>query len=153
MDLENYKDGQSMQTPPLFKAKYFIYWKNRFETYVKFKDIDLWHIIVYGDYNPSVKNTETGLVNTLLDELIGNLKVYEVVLEKDSEASKSKKEKYKSLALKAKKVSSDKEASCSDNDDEEYAMAVRDFKKFFRRIGKFVRQPHDNKKAFGRAKE
>ncbi|GJX00415.1 zf-CCHC domain-containing protein [Tanacetum coccineum] len=35
-----------------------------------------------------------------LYELIGNLKVYEVVLEKDSEASKNKKEKYKSLALK-----------------------------------------------------
>ncbi|GKE85011.1 UBN2 domain-containing protein, partial [Tanacetum coccineum] len=65
------------------------------------------------------------LSTLLLDELIGNLKVYEVLLEKDSDASKSKKEKYKSLALKAKKVSSDEEASCSDIDDEEYAMAVR----------------------------
>ncbi|GJZ63771.1 hypothetical protein Tco_0620192 [Tanacetum coccineum] len=58
-----------------------------------------------------------------LDELIGNLKVYEVVLEKDSEISKSKKEKYKSLALKARKVLSEKEASTSDSEDEEYAMA------------------------------
>ncbi|GJV24587.1 hypothetical protein Tco_1377282 [Tanacetum coccineum] len=81
-----------------------------------------------------------------LDELINNLKVYEVVLEKDSEISKSKKEKYKSLALKARKVSSDEEVSCSDSDDEEYAMAVRDFKKFFRRRGKFIRQPHDDKR-------
>ncbi|GKD58997.1 hypothetical protein Tco_1296506 [Tanacetum coccineum] len=48
-----------------------------------------------------------------LDELIGNLKVYEVVLEKDSEISKRKKEKYKSLALKARKVSSDEEVFCS----------------------------------------
>ncbi|GJW70896.1 UBN2 domain-containing protein [Tanacetum coccineum] len=53
-----------------------------------------------------------------LDELIGNLKVYEVVLEKDSKASKTKKEKYKSLALKAKQVSSDEETSCSDSDEE-----------------------------------
>nr|GEX98028.1 copia protein [Tanacetum cinerariifolium] len=75
------------------------------------------------------------------------------VLEKDSEASKSKKEKYKLLALKAKKASSDEEASCSNSDDEEYAMKARDFKKFFRRRGKFVRQPHDNKKTFRRAKE
>ncbi|GJS35943.1 hypothetical protein Tco_0534325 [Tanacetum coccineum] len=58
-----------------------------------------------------------------LDELIGNLKVYEVVLDKDSEASKNKKEKYKSLALNAKKVSSDKEVSCSKSDYLEYAMA------------------------------
>ncbi|GJV53431.1 hypothetical protein Tco_1449172, partial [Tanacetum coccineum] len=88
-----------------------------------------------------------------LDELIGNLKVYEVVLEKDSEISKNKKEKYKSLALKARIISSDEEVSCSKSDDEEYAMAVRDFKKFFRRRGKFVRQPHDDKKNFRKIKE
>ncbi|GJX79689.1 reverse transcriptase domain-containing protein, partial [Tanacetum coccineum] len=93
------------------------------------------------------------LSTLLLDELIGNLKVYEVVLEKDSKAYKNKKEKYKSLALKAKKVSCDEEVLCLDIDDEEYAMAVRDFKKFFRRRGKFSRQPHDDKKAFRRAKE
>ncbi|GJR87012.1 zf-CCHC domain-containing protein [Tanacetum coccineum] len=219
---------------------------NRFETYVKSKDIDLWHIIVYGDDKPTVKNMKTDkeeiipykklkddnkkmlskndeakmvLYNTLpkkeyerifmcktakyvwnslvithqaleesfssrnhvmkflralptkwrpkvtaikeskdlstllLDELISNLEVYEVVLEKDSKATKSKKEKHKSLALKAKKISSDEDASCSDSDDEEYAMAVRDFKKFFRRRGNFVLQPHDDKKTFRRAKE
>ncbi|GJW90520.1 hypothetical protein Tco_0168073 [Tanacetum coccineum] len=75
---------------------------------------------------------ESNDLSTLpLDELIVNLKVYEVVLEKDSEISKGKKEKYKSLALKARKFSSDEEVSCSESDDEEYAMAVRDFKKFF----------------------
>nr|GEY05401.1 hypothetical protein [Tanacetum cinerariifolium] len=67
--------------------------------------------------------------------------------------SKSKKEKYKSLALKARKVSSDGEVSCSESDDEEYAMAIRDFKKFFRRRGKFVRQPYDEKKNFQKIKE
>ncbi|GJU67336.1 hypothetical protein Tco_1253595 [Tanacetum coccineum] len=86
-----------------------------------------------------------------LDELIGNLKVYEVVLEKDSEASKIKKEKYKSLALKERKVSSDEEESCSGSD-EEYAMAVKDFKKFFKRRGKFVRQPYDDKKNIRKVK-
>ncbi|GJY58949.1 retrovirus-related pol polyprotein from transposon TNT 1-94 [Tanacetum coccineum] len=92
------------------------------------------------------------LLTLPLDELIGNLKVYEVVLEKDSEASKVKKEKYKYLALKARKVSSDEEESCSGSD-EEYAMAARDFKKFFKRRGKFVRQPHDDKKIFRKVKE
>nr|GEY82408.1 UBN2 domain-containing protein [Tanacetum cinerariifolium] len=38
-----------------------------------------------------------------LDELIGNLKVHEVVMEKDSEIYKGKKERIKSIALKAKK--------------------------------------------------
>ncbi|GJY03744.1 zf-CCHC domain-containing protein [Tanacetum coccineum] len=88
-----------------------------------------------------------------LDELVGNLKVYEVVLEKDLEIAKNKKQKYKSLALKAKQVLSDDDTSSSDNNDEEYAMAVRDFKKFFRRRGKFVRQPYDDKKNFRKIKE
>ncbi|GKA82501.1 retrovirus-related pol polyprotein from transposon TNT 1-94 [Tanacetum coccineum] len=265
MDSKNYKEGQSMQRPPLFEANCFIYWKNRFETYVKSKDIDIWHIIVYGNYKPTIKNKDTGkeevisyekyeeshkkmisknneakmvlynalpkkkyeiifMCNTVkdvwnsliithqgnkqvkdnkidlfvqkyeefvifddetidcafarfntiitslkaldesfssrnhvrkflkalptkwhpnvtaieeskdlstlpLDDLIGNLKVHEVVLEKDSEISKSKKEKYKSLALKARKVSSDEEVSCSESDDEEYAMAIKEDKK------------------------
>nr|GEZ58386.1 zf-CCHC domain-containing protein/UBN2 domain-containing protein [Tanacetum cinerariifolium] len=88
-----------------------------------------------------------------LDELIDNLKVYEVVLENDFETSRNKKEKYKSLSLKARKVLSEVEATFSDSNDKEYAMAVRDFQKFFRRRGKYVRQPHDDKRNFRRAKE
>ncbi|GJU20775.1 zf-CCHC domain-containing protein [Tanacetum coccineum] len=34
------------------------------------------------------------------------------------------------------------------SDEEEYAMAVRNFKKFFQRKGKFVRQPREEKKSF-----
>ncbi|GKA93735.1 zf-CCHC domain-containing protein [Tanacetum coccineum] len=40
-----------------------------------------------------------------------------------------------------------------DSNDEEYAMAVRDVKKFFRRRGKFVRQPYDDKKNSRKVKE
>nr|GEU78217.1 zf-CCHC domain-containing protein/UBN2 domain-containing protein [Tanacetum cinerariifolium] len=61
---------------------------------------------------------------------------------------KEKKERVKSISLKAKKKSSDEETSTFESDDEEYAMAVRNFKKFFRRKGKFVRQPRDEKKSF-----
>ncbi|GKE87270.1 zf-CCHC domain-containing protein, partial [Tanacetum coccineum] len=88
-----------------------------------------------------------------LDELVSNLKVYKIVLEKDLEIAKNKKEKYKSLALKASQVMSDDDTSSSDSNDEEYAMVVRDFKKFFRRRGKFVRQPYDDKKNFQKIKE
>ncbi|GKD90142.1 hypothetical protein Tco_1365649 [Tanacetum coccineum] len=66
--------------------------------------------------------------------------------------TKSKKEKYKSLALKAKKESSDEETSTSGSEDEEYAMAVRDFKKLFRRRGKKFTQPYDDKKALRKEK-
>ncbi|GJW29652.1 zf-CCHC domain-containing protein [Tanacetum coccineum] len=284
MDSDKYLEGQSMKRPPLFESDHFIYWKNRFETYVKAKDLDLWHIILNGDFPPVARNKETQILevvafeeqsddlkkklaknneakmvlynalpkkeykrifmcktakdiwqsllithqgniqvkdnkiyllvqqyeqftileeesidsgfarfNTIitslkaldegfssknyvrkffralhpkwrakvmaieeskdlsslaLDELIGNLKVHEVVMEKDSEIYKGKKERIKSIALKAKKESSDDETSTSGSDDEEYVMAVRNFKKFFRRKGKFVRQPREEKKSF-----
>ncbi|GJV32580.1 retrovirus-related pol polyprotein from transposon TNT 1-94 [Tanacetum coccineum] len=204
-----------MQRPPLFESDSFIYWKNRFETYVKSKDLDLWHVITNGDFQPIQNNPETKLDEVItklkitrfdllvqqyeqfvisedesidgafarfdtiitslksldegyssknyvrkflralhpkwrakitaieeskdltllsLDELIGNLKVHEMIIKKDSEIVKAKGER-KSLALKAKKESSDEECSTSGSEDEEYAMAVRDFKKFFKRRG------------------
>ncbi|GJZ04051.1 retrovirus-related pol polyprotein from transposon TNT 1-94 [Tanacetum coccineum] len=58
------------------------------------------------------------LSSLALDELIDNLKVHEVVMEKDSEIYRGKKAR------------------------------VKNFKKFFRRKGKFVRQPREEKKSF-----
>ncbi|GKB32355.1 retrovirus-related pol polyprotein from transposon TNT 1-94 [Tanacetum coccineum] len=261
MDSDKYLEGQSMQRPPLFESDSFIYWKNRFETYVKSKDLDLWHVITNGDFQPIqqnlktkldevipfekqsddlkkrlVKNNEAKMViynalprkeyerifmcntakeiwktllithqgnnqvkdnkidllvqqyeqfvisedesidsafarfNTIitslkaldeeskdlsslsLDELIGNLKVHEMIIKKDSKIVKVKVER-KSLALEAKKESSDEECSSSRSEDEEYAMAVRDFKKFFKRRCRFVRQPRNNKKTFQRSRD
>ncbi|GKF39033.1 hypothetical protein Tco_0119094, partial [Tanacetum coccineum] len=54
------------------------------------------------------------LVTLTLDELIGNLKVYEMILENDDVASKNTKEKVKSLALKAKVNRSSKKVINSD---------------------------------------
>ncbi|GJS29490.1 hypothetical protein Tco_0490110 [Tanacetum coccineum] len=234
MESEKYLEGQSMQRPPLFESDGFIYWKNRFETYVKSKDLDLWHVITDGDFPPIQNNPETkkdevvpfhkqnddlkkklaknnkakmviynalphllvqqyeqfmipeeesidnafakfntiitslkaldesfsskncvrkflralhpkwrakvtaieeskNLTTLSLDELIGNLKVYEEVIKKDFETIKSKREQSRSIALKARKESSDDDSSTFDSEDEEYAMAIRDFKKFFKR--------------------
>ncbi|GJV94747.1 zf-CCHC domain-containing protein [Tanacetum coccineum] len=93
------------------------------------------------------------LMSLSLDELISNLKVYEVIIKKDSEIVKGKREQSRPLSLKAKKESSDEESSTSDSEDEEYAMVVRDFKKFFKRRGRFIRQPHDERKSFQRGKD
>ncbi|GKE47077.1 hypothetical protein Tco_1478335, partial [Tanacetum coccineum] len=57
-----------------------------------------------------------------------------------------------SLAFKAKKESSDEDCSTSDSEDEEYVMAMRYFKKFFERRGRFIRQPHDERKSSQRNK-
>ncbi|GJS18519.1 hypothetical protein Tco_0412991 [Tanacetum coccineum] len=178
MESEKYLEGQSMQRPPLFESDGFIYWKNRFETYVKSKDLDLWHIITYGDFPPVQNNPETkkdeiipfdkqsddlkkrlaknneakmeilrklypkwrakvttieeskDLTSLSLDELIRNLKVYEVLIKKDSEMVKGKREQIRSLKRNLVMKSSDEDSLTSDSEDEEYAMAMRDFNFF-----------------------
>ncbi|GKA29520.1 zf-CCHC domain-containing protein [Tanacetum coccineum] len=278
-----------MQRPPLFESDGFIYWKKRFKTYVKSKDLDLWHVITYGDFpsvqnNPETKkdeivpsdkqsddlkknfakNNETKMIiynalprkeyeriflcktakknwDTLLithqgnsqvkdnkidllvqqyeqftiseeesidngfarfktiitslkaldegfsskncvrkflktlhpkwcakvtaieeskdltslslDELIGNLKVYEKIINKDFEMVKGKREQSRSLALKVIKESSDEDSSTFESENEEYAMAIREFKKFFKRRGRFIRQPRDERKPLQRSRD
>ncbi|GJW46562.1 hypothetical protein Tco_0078208 [Tanacetum coccineum] len=239
MESEKYLEGQSMQRPPLFESDGFIYWKNRFETYVKSKDLDLWHVITDGDFPPIQNNPETKkdevvpfhkqnddlkkklaknneakmviynalprkeyerifmcqtakeIWDTLLithqgnnqvkankidllvqqyeqftipeeesidnafakfNTIITSLKALDEVLKKDFETVKGKKEQSRSLALKVKKEVSDEDSSSSDSEDEEYAMAVKEFKKFFKRRGRFVRQPRGDRKTFQRSR-
>ncbi|GJW88219.1 hypothetical protein Tco_0163559 [Tanacetum coccineum] len=73
------------------------------------------------------------LTSLLFDKLIGNLIVHEVIIKKDSEIVKGKRVQNRYLSLKAKMKSSDEKSSTSGSEDEEYAMAVRDIKKFFKR--------------------
>ncbi|GKE15314.1 hypothetical protein Tco_1422891 [Tanacetum coccineum] len=75
------------------------------------------------------------LTSLSLDEFIGKLKVHEIIIKKDSKIFKAKGER-KSLTLKAKKEYGDEECSTFGSEDEEYVMAVRDFKKFFKRRDK-----------------
>nr|GEU37848.1 retrovirus-related Pol polyprotein from transposon TNT 1-94 [Tanacetum cinerariifolium] len=71
------------------------------------------------------------LTSLPLDELIENLKVHEMIIKKDSEIVKAKRER-KSFASKAKKEYSDEECLTFGSEDKEYAIAVRDFKNFFK---------------------
>ncbi|GKC80952.1 hypothetical protein Tco_1136669 [Tanacetum coccineum] len=185
MAQENYVEGCSMQRPPFLEANGFCFWKSSFETYIKFKDIDLWQntekkqlgkneeakMTIYNDLpskeyecvsmrkttkevwptliithqgNSQVKNCKIDLLTqeyekfsisnketidsakvtaieeakdlaTLpLHELIGNIKVYKMVLDNDGVASKTTKEKVKSLTLKAK-VTRDQTSDDSDS--------------------------------------
>nr|GEW50363.1 zf-CCHC domain-containing protein/UBN2 domain-containing protein [Tanacetum cinerariifolium] len=74
------------------------------------------------------------------------------VIKKDFETVKGKKEQSRSLALKVKKEVSDEDSSSFDNEDEEYAMAVKEFKKLFKRRGRFVRHPRGDRKTFQRSR-
>nr|GEY08391.1 retrovirus-related Pol polyprotein from transposon TNT 1-94 [Tanacetum cinerariifolium] len=78
-----------------------------------------------------------------LDELIGNLKVYKMVLENDGVVSNTIKEKVKSLALKSNvtmeqiSYNSDSQDGSDEDEDEEFNMMARNFRKFFRKDNRF----------------
>ncbi|GJV80475.1 hypothetical protein Tco_1516345 [Tanacetum coccineum] len=260
MDFDKYLEGQSMQRPPLFESDSFIYWKNRFETYVKSKDLDLWHVITNGDFQPIIQNPKTKLDEvvpfdkqtddlkrrlaknneakmviynalprkeyerifmcntakdiwkTLLITHQGNNQVkdnkidllvqqYEQFVISEDESIDSAFARFNTIITSLKaldegyssknyvrkflralhpkwrakvtaieeskdltslsldelignlKESSDEECSTSRSEDEEYAIAVRDFKKFFKRRGRFVRQPRNDKKIVQRSRD
>ncbi|GJU36865.1 retrovirus-related pol polyprotein from transposon TNT 1-94 [Tanacetum coccineum] len=183
--------------------------KSDFETYVKSKDLDLWHVITNDDFQPIQQNSETKLdeiipfekqSDDLKKKLAKNneakMVIYNALPRKEYErifilkaldegySSKNYVRKFlrdlhpkwsakvttieeskdlTSLSLdelrkkisyiKAKKETSDEECSISGSEDEKYAMAVRDFKKFFKRRGRFVRQPRNDKKTFQRSRD
>nr|GEY54254.1 zf-CCHC domain-containing protein/UBN2 domain-containing protein [Tanacetum cinerariifolium] len=54
---------------------------------------------------------------------------------------------------KAKKESSDEESSTSESEDAKYAMTVKEFNIFFKRRGRFARQPRDERKSLQRSKD
>ncbi|GJZ77062.1 retrovirus-related pol polyprotein from transposon TNT 1-94 [Tanacetum coccineum] len=86
------------------------------------------------------------LTSLSLDELIGNLKVHEMIIKKDSEIVKAKV-KRKSLALKAKKESSDEECSTSGSEDE--GLSLRRCGDPNHLIGECPKPPKDkNQRAF-----
>ncbi|GKA79844.1 hypothetical protein Tco_0786440 [Tanacetum coccineum] len=237
MESEKYLEGQSMQRPPLFATDGFINWKNRFETYVKSKDLDLWHVIFsnYFQNDPETKKDEIVPFDKQSDDLKKRLAknneakmvIYNALPHKEYERilmCKTAKENWETLlithqghsqfkdnnidllvqqyeqftipeeesidnafarfntiitSLKAfdegfssnnyvrkflralhpkwranvTAIEDDEESSSYRSEDEEYAMAVRDFKKFFKRRGRFVRQPRDEKKSFQRSKD
>ncbi|GJR61033.1 hypothetical protein Tco_1503195 [Tanacetum coccineum] len=86
------------------------------------------------------------LVELPLDELIGNLKVYEMVLRNDGVISKSTKEKVKSLALKAKvtRGQTSNYSVCQDGSDEEkeeeFNSIARNLWKLFKKGNSFKRE-------------
>ncbi|GJT48989.1 zf-CCHC domain-containing protein [Tanacetum coccineum] len=167
MDSDKYLEGQSMQRPPLFESdnesidsafarfNYIITsLKALDEGYSSKNYVRKFLRALHPKWRAKVTAIEESkdLTSLSLDELIGNLKVHEMIIKKDSKIVKAKV-KRKSLALKAKKESSDEECSTFGSEDEEYAMAVRDFKKFFKRRGRFVRQPQNDKKTFQRSRD
>ncbi|GJU56054.1 hypothetical protein Tco_1229768 [Tanacetum coccineum] len=71
MSQENYVEGCSMQRPLFLEADGFCFWKTRFETYIKSKDIDLWHVIQDGDFVFKIEGLETKMMKDIMKKQLG----------------------------------------------------------------------------------
>nr|GEY58582.1 retrovirus-related Pol polyprotein from transposon TNT 1-94 [Tanacetum cinerariifolium] len=125
MDSDKYLEGQSMQRPPLFESESIDSAFVRFNTIItSLKALDegfssknyvkkflralhpKWRVKL------TVIEESKDLTSLSLYELIGNLKVHEMIIKKDSKIVKAKGER-RSLSLKTKKEYSDAECSTS----------------------------------------
>ncbi|GJR94642.1 retrovirus-related pol polyprotein from transposon TNT 1-94 [Tanacetum coccineum] len=70
MAQENYVEGCSVQKPPFLEPNGFCFWKDRFKTYVKSKDIDLWQVIQNGNFYYEVEDSEPKLMKETSYELL-----------------------------------------------------------------------------------
>ncbi|GKF37827.1 hypothetical protein Tco_0114585 [Tanacetum coccineum] len=70
MAQENYVEGCSMQRTPLLEADGFCFWKTRFETYIKSKDIDLWKVIQNDDFYFEIEDSKTKMMKEKPYELL-----------------------------------------------------------------------------------
>nr|GEU78372.1 retrovirus-related Pol polyprotein from transposon TNT 1-94 [Tanacetum cinerariifolium] len=152
-----------MQRPPLFESDGFIYCKNRFETYVISKDLDLWHVIIYGDFPLTENNPETKK-----NEFVPFVKQSDDLNKRPAKNNEAKMALHPKWRAKVKAIEKSMDLTSlslnelignlkvyenSRREDEEYAMAMRDFMKFFKSRGRFIRQPRDEKKSFQRSKD
>ncbi|GKA66731.1 hypothetical protein Tco_0766539 [Tanacetum coccineum] len=84
-----------MQDHTTLESDSFIYWKIRFETYVKSKDLDLWLVITDGDFQPIVQNPKTKL-----DEVIPFKKQTDDLKKKLAKNNEAKMVSYNALPRK-----------------------------------------------------
>ncbi|XP_071718587.1 uncharacterized protein [Rutidosis leptorrhynchoides] len=137
--------------PSLSGYKYYVLFLDHYSHY-------LWIFPLRNKWRPKVTaiDESKNAKKLTLDELIGNLKVHEVILDKDDGLEKVKREKNKSIALKAK-IHDEYDIDDDDddilNDDEQLAFIVRSFKKFYRRPGNQVRPPMEQRKDAIRSRE
>ncbi|GJT16064.1 zf-CCHC domain-containing protein, partial [Tanacetum coccineum] len=190
----------------------------RFETYVKSKDLDLWHVITNGNFQPIIQNPETKLDEVvpfekqtddlkrrlaknneakmvIYNALPNNRNEFSCVIRKiefrklllithpsafarfntiitslkaldEGYSSKNYVRKFlralhPKWRAKVTAIEESKDLTSLSLDElignlklrRRYAKAVRDLKKFFKRRGRFVRQPRNDKKTFQRSRD
>lgn len=65
---EKLEEGYSTQRPPMFNGKFYTYWKNRMEIFIKAENYQVWRVIEVGDYEVTKTNSNNEVVPKELSE-------------------------------------------------------------------------------------
>ncbi|XP_061361118.1 uncharacterized protein LOC133305029 [Gastrolobium bilobum] len=68
--MESIREGYSTQRPPLFEGKFFNYWKNRMEIFIKAENYQVWNVIENGDFEITKMNDKGDLIPKPINEYI-----------------------------------------------------------------------------------
>ncbi|XP_056697343.1 uncharacterized protein [Spinacia oleracea] len=65
---EKLEEGYSTQRPPMFSGKYYSYWRNRMEIFIKAENYQVWRVIEVGDFQVTKLNSSGETVPKPVDE-------------------------------------------------------------------------------------
>ena len=65
---EKLEEGYSTQRPPMFNGKFYSYWKNRMEIFIKAENYQVWRVIEVGDFEVTKTNAENEVVPKPMSE-------------------------------------------------------------------------------------
>ena len=65
---EKLEEGYSTQRPPMFNGKFYSYWKNRMEIFIKAENYQVWRVIESGDFEVTKTNANKEVIPKPLAE-------------------------------------------------------------------------------------
>ena len=65
---ERKKEGYSTQRPPILDGKFYTYWKNRMEIFIKAKNYRVWTVIKIGDFEVTTTNSNKKIISKPITE-------------------------------------------------------------------------------------
>src|SRR6185437_14147221 len=65
---EKLEEGYSTQRPPIFNGKFYTYWKNRMEIFIKAENYQVWRVIEVGDFEVTKTNAQNEVIPKPMSE-------------------------------------------------------------------------------------
>ena len=62
------EEEYSTQRPPMFDEKFYTYWKNRMEIFIKAENYHVWRVVEIGDFEVTTTNSNNEIISKPITE-------------------------------------------------------------------------------------